>query len=72
MIDVLCDQQIFSLLVSNLEKFNEKNKDEADAVHNCLAIVENIIEVKPFLSLESSKQSFFQWLLKRIKIKGNF
>ena len=43
MIDVLCDQQIFSLLVANLERFDEKNKDEADAVHNALAIVENII-----------------------------
>lgn len=72
MIDVLCDQQIFSLLVANLERFDEKNKDEADAVHNALAIVENIIEVKPFLSLDTTKQTFFQWLLKRIKIKGQF
>lgn len=70
MIDVLCDQQIFSLLVANLERFDEKNKDEAEAVHNSLAIVENIIEIKPFLSLDSTKQTFFQWLLKRIKIKG--
>lgn len=70
MIDVLCDQQIFSLLVANLERFDEKNKDEAEAVHNSLAIVENIIEIKPFLSLDSTKQTFFQWLLKRINIKG--
>ena len=93
LIDILCDQQIFSLLVSNLERFDEKNKDEADAVHNSLAIVENIIEIKPYLSLDSTKQSkifylkykylfsnshwfnllgLFQWLLKRIKIKGLF
>lgn len=30
------DQQIFSLLVSNLERFDEKNKDEFDAIHNTL------------------------------------
>lgn len=59
LIDMLCDQQIFSLLVSNLERFDEKNKDEAEAVHNALAIVENIIEVKPFLALDSTKQSEF-------------
>jgi len=32
------------------------------------AIVENIIELKPMLSLDSSKQSLLQWLLKRIKV----
>lgn len=72
LIDLLCDQQIFSLLVANLERFNENNKDEAEAVHNSLGIVENIIEVKPFLSLDSTKQAFFQWLLKRLKVKGQF
>lgn len=72
MIEVLCDQQIFSLLFANLERFDETNKDEADAVHNSLAIVENIIEVMPHLSLDNTKQTFFQWLLKRIKVKGQF
>ena len=72
LIDLLCEQQIFSLLVSNLERFDEKNKDEADGVHNALAIVENIIEVKPLISLDSTKQGFLQWLLRRIKVKGSF
>jgi beta-catenin-like protein 1 len=51
-----------------LERFDEKNKDEAEAVHNSLAIVENIIELKPNLNLDSSKQGLLQWLLKRIKV----
>jgi beta-catenin-like protein 1 len=55
-------------LVSNLERFDEKNKDEAEGVHNALAIVENIIELKPNLNLDSSKQTLLQWLLKRIKV----
>jgi len=37
---------------------------------NLLAIVENILEVQPSLSLESCKQGLLQWLLKRIKVKG--
>lgn len=40
-----------------LKRFDEKNKDEAEAVHNSLAIVENIIEIKPYLSLDLTKQS---------------
>jgi len=70
LVDVLCEKQIFSLLVSNLERFDEGNKDEAEALHNALAIVENIVEVRPSLNLDISKQGFFQWLLKRIKVKG--
>lgn len=62
------EQQIFSLLVGNLDRFDEKNKDESEAVHNSLAIVENIIEAKPTLSVESSKQGLLQWLLKRINV----
>ena len=46
----------------------KKNKDEAEAVSNALGIVENIIEVKPTFSLDSSKQGLLQWLLKRIKV----
>lgn len=72
LVDLLCEQQIFQLLVSNLERFDEKNKDESEAVHNALAIVENIIELKPNLNLDDSKQGLLQWLLKRIKIKRVF
>ncbi len=63
-----CDNQIISLLVGNLERFDEKNKDESEAVHNCLGISENILEVKPSLSADCSKQGLLQWLLKRIKV----
>ncbi|CAF0710421.1 unnamed protein product [Brachionus calyciflorus] len=72
LIDFLFEQQIFSLLVQNLERFDETNKDENEAVHNCLAIFENMVETKPSLSVESTKQGLLQWLLKRIKVKGPF
>jgi hypothetical protein len=31
-----CEQQLISLLVSNLERFDETKKDEADGVYNAL------------------------------------
>jgi beta-catenin-like protein 1 len=52
-----------------LERLDEKNKDEADSVSNVLGIIENIIEVKPGFTLDSTKQGLLQWLLKRIKVK---
>ena len=70
LVNHLCDNQIVSLLVSNLERFDEKNKDESEAIHHCLGIVENILEVRPELSADCSKQGLLQWLLKRIKVKG--
>ena len=55
-----------------MERLDEKNKDEADSVSNVLGIIENIIEVKPGFTLDSTKQGLLQWLLKRIKVKQTF
>ena len=43
----LNENQICSLLVSNLERLDETVKEEADGVHNTLAIIENLVELKP-------------------------
>ncbi|RNA11195.1 beta-catenin 1, partial [Brachionus plicatilis] len=72
LIDYLFEQQVFSLLISNFDRLDETNKDESEAVHNTLAIFENIIEAHPSLCVESSKQGLLAWLLKRIKFKGPF
>lgn len=61
------EQQVFSLLISNLDRLDENNKDESEAVHNTMAIFENMIEANPSLCSESSKQGLLPWLLKRIK-----
>jgi beta-catenin-like protein 1 len=68
LIDHLCENQIISLIVGGLDRFDEKNKDESDAIHNCLGICENILEVRPSLSADCSKQGLLPWLLKRIKV----
>ena len=39
--------QVCALLVSNIERLDETVKEEADGVHNSLAIVENIVEFRP-------------------------
>jgi beta-catenin-like protein 1 len=57
-------------LVSNIDRFDEAQKDEADGVYNALGIFENILEIKPEMCIEATKQGLLSWLLKRIKVKG--
>ena len=40
----LLDRQVCSLLLSNMERLDEGVREEAEGVHNTLAIVENIVE----------------------------
>jgi beta-catenin-like protein 1 len=56
------------LLVSNLERFDEAQKDEVDGVHNALGIFENMSELKPSICIDAAKQGLLQWLLKRIRV----
>ncbi|XP_033219184.1 beta-catenin-like protein 1 [Belonocnema kinseyi] len=69
LIDALVEQQVFALLVQNLERLDEAIKEESDGVHNTMAIFENILEFRPILRTEAGKQGLMQWLLKRIKAK---
>ena len=48
----LNENQICSLLVSNLERLDESVKEESDGVHNTLAIIENLVELKPEICKE--------------------
>ena len=43
----LLDNQVCSLMVTNMERLDETVKEEAEGVHNTLAIVENLVELKP-------------------------
>ena len=54
--------------MSNLGRFDESQKDEADGVHNALGIFENIFELKPSICIDAARQGLFEWLLKRIKV----
>uniref|UniRef100_A0A336LIX7 Beta-catenin-like protein 1 n=1 Tax=Culicoides sonorensis TaxID=179676 RepID=A0A336LIX7_CULSO len=71
LIEALRSQQIAALLTANLERLNETVKEEADGVHNTLAIFENLLEMKPEMCIEVA-QCLMQWLLKKIKVKSPF
>ncbi|GAA6074074.1 beta-catenin-like protein 1, partial [Tachysurus ichikawai] len=72
LVDALLEGQVVALMVQNMERLEETVKEEADGVHNTLAVVENMTEFKPGLCTEAAQQGLMQWLLKRIKAKMPF
>ncbi|EDV41882.2 uncharacterized protein Dana_GF17276 [Drosophila ananassae] len=72
LIDALRKEQICALLVQNLERLNEKVKEEADGVHNTLAIIENLTEIDSEFVREAAEQGLLAWLLKRLRGKSPF
>ncbi|EAA01129.1 AGAP001357-PA [Anopheles gambiae str. PEST] len=72
LIEALRNQQAAGLLVQNLERLDESVKEEADGVHNTLAIFENLIEVKADIAKEVAEQGLLQWILKRLRAKMPF
>lgn len=72
LIDTLLEQQVCALLVQSLERLDETNKDEADGVHNTLAIIENLTEFRPEVCGDAAKQGLLHWLLRRLKLKIPF
>lgn len=54
--DILLEQQVMALLVQNLDRLDETVKEEADGVHNTLAIIENLTELRPEVISEAPKQ----------------
>uniref|UniRef100_A0A182P2K2 Beta-catenin-like protein 1 N-terminal domain-containing protein n=1 Tax=Anopheles epiroticus TaxID=199890 RepID=A0A182P2K2_9DIPT len=72
LIEALRNQQAAGLLVQNLERLDETVKEEADGVHNTLAIFENLIEVRSDIAKEVAEQGLLQWILKRLRAKMPF
>ncbi|KAK8770240.1 beta-catenin-like protein 1 [Amblyomma americanum] len=72
LIDALIDGQIVAQLVQNLDRLDESIKEEAEGVHNTLAIVENLTEFRPDLSVQAAQQGLLAWILKRLKVKMPF
>lgn len=62
--------QVIALLVQNLERLDEKVKEDSDGVHNVLAIVENMCEVKNTeVCVAGGEQGLLVWLLKRVRVR---
>merc|ERR1719394_746316 len=72
MLQALIDNQVISLLVSNLDRLDETVKEESDGVHNTLGIIENLVELKPELCKQIADAGFLTWLIKKLKVKVAF
>lgn len=68
----LLEHQVIALLIQNLDRLDETVKEEAEGVHNTLAIIENLTEINPDICSEAAKQGLLHWLLKRLKLKAPF
>ncbi len=56
--------------MQNLERLDEKTKEDFDGVHNMLAIVENMCEVKNAeVCSAAGEQGLLVWLLKRVRVR---
>merc|ERR1719348_462972 len=72
LLQALFDNQVCSLLVTNLDRLDETVKEESDGVHNTLAIIENIVELKPEICKDVAEAGFMNWLIKKLKVKVPF
>lgn len=72
LMDSLLEHQVIALLVQNLDRLDENVKEESDGVHNTLAIIENLTELRPEICNQAINQGLLQWLLRRLKIKSPF
>jgi len=61
------------LLVANLERLDESQEEDKQAVHNTLGIFENLMEVAPEVASTKITQDtkLLEWVLKRLR-KGKF
>jgi beta-catenin-like protein 1 len=57
------------LLLQRLSSLNEDNEDEATAIYNALAVVENAIEVEPeSTQAAATSAGLLDWLLNRLRV----
>jgi beta-catenin-like protein 1 len=70
LVDSLVENNVLELLVQNLLRLSENDPDEMAAVHNTLATIENLIEVKPAVAeLVCERTKLMRWLLGKIKVR---
>ncbi|WVZ73006.1 hypothetical protein U9M48_021377 [Paspalum notatum var. saurae] len=68
--DALVDANALDLLVHNLSRFSEADPDEAEAVHNTLAVLENLLDLRPHLADKvCDGTKLLRWLLSRVKVR---
>lgn len=62
--------QGFELLVQNLSRLDESNDEDAQGVHNTMAIFENILEIQAEISIHLCEKTYLlSFLLNRLRVK---
>ncbi|KAL5574297.1 hypothetical protein UlMin_023894 [Ulmus minor] len=70
LVDCLIENNVLELLVQNLHRLSDSDEDEKDAVHNTLATIENLVEVKPAVAeMVCDRTKLLKWLLGKIKVR---
>ncbi|VDN56641.1 unnamed protein product [Dracunculus medinensis] len=66
LIDALTSGQLIETLVQqSIERLDESVRDEADAIHNALSVVEAVLDYNPDYADKCVEQGLFTWLLRR-------
>uniref|UniRef100_A0A1D1YKG0 Beta-catenin-like protein 1 n=1 Tax=Anthurium amnicola TaxID=1678845 RepID=A0A1D1YKG0_9ARAE len=70
LVDALVENNVLELLVQNIGRLSEADPDEAAAIYNSLATIENMIEVKPAVAeMVCERTKLLRWLLGRVKLR---
>ncbi|KAL6911205.1 hypothetical protein ACP4OV_000010 [Aristida adscensionis] len=68
--DALVEANALDVLVHNLSRFSETDADEAEAVHHTLAVLENLLDLRPHLAdAVCDRTKILRWLLARLKAR---
>ncbi|VDD95329.1 unnamed protein product [Enterobius vermicularis] len=69
--DALIEGQLVETIVQqSIERLDETIKDEADAIHNALSVIENVLELRSEYADVCVEQGLFTWLLRRGTQRG--
>jgi len=70
LIDAFLEGQGLELIVQNLSRLDESSDEDAQGIHNTMAIIENLVEIRPSIaSLICEKTNILKFLLLRLKVK---
>uniref|UniRef100_A0A0N5ASZ8 Beta-catenin-like protein 1 n=1 Tax=Syphacia muris TaxID=451379 RepID=A0A0N5ASZ8_9BILA len=69
--DALIQGQLVETIVQqSIERLDENVRDEADAIHNALSVVESVLDLRGDYADVCVEQGLFNWLLRRATQRG--
>lgn len=71
LVDSLMKENLIDLIVSNLERLDKNNRDEAQAINTSLGIIDNILDLNA-KSITNGTQKLIGWMMKTLKDNPEF